>query len=285
MVACALGADGGFSAQVAQAIGGTSVNGRAFAPERGHIGRYVTALDMIRSVARPDMKVVDLASFGTMLPALRWILGLEDVTVTGLPIEGRPAHGEMVAIADTRRTQCPFDLFDIEGPFPYADGAFDLVIFTEVLEHITRDPMHAMAEINRITKPRGWLLLSTPNCISLRSVINAVRGSHPYIWSQYSPVGNRDRHNREYTPFEVRELAHCAGYRVAQLITSDDVYGAQRSPAKRRAQKWLANMVLAGITAATGRYVAPMMRGESTFVLAQKTGHVATRLPSFLYYD
>ncbi len=32
----------------------------------------------------------------------------------------------------------------------------------EVLEHFTADPMFALAELNRVLKPGGFLLLTTP---------------------------------------------------------------------------------------------------------------------------
>lgn len=48
--------------------------------------------------------------------------------------------------------------------FPYADGAFDIVNMMEVIEHIPADAAGAvLAEIRRVLKPGGFLMLSTPN--------------------------------------------------------------------------------------------------------------------------
>lgn len=44
---------------------------------------------------------------------------------------------------------------------PFADGEFDFVFCTEVLEHIT-DDARAFAEIGRVLRPNGLALLSTP---------------------------------------------------------------------------------------------------------------------------
>ena len=178
---------------------------------------------------------------------------------------------------------CPYDLFDIEQAFPYQDENFDLVILTEVLEHITRDPMHTLSEINRITKTGGWLLLETPNCSSLRSVLSALRGRHPQVWSQYSATGHRDRHNREYTPGEVSEVLESAGYRVAELLTADDSYHASHSGAAKTFAKWVANQGLSLLSVIAGRYVSPNLRGEAIYALAQKEGAVRKRFPDFLY--
>jgi len=45
---------------------------------------------------------------------------------------------------------------------PFADGAFDLVISSECIEH-TLDPRLALAEIHRVTRPGGRLLVTVPN--------------------------------------------------------------------------------------------------------------------------
>ena len=44
---------------------------------------------------------------------------------------------------------------------PFHDGAFDGVVLTEVLEHCT-DPKLAMAEVYRVLRPGGLLLVTSP---------------------------------------------------------------------------------------------------------------------------
>ncbi len=45
---------------------------------------------------------------------------------------------------------------------PYADNSFDLITCSEVIEHV-RNPGRALAEMRRVLKPSGTLLLSTPS--------------------------------------------------------------------------------------------------------------------------
>ncbi|MCK6552383.1 class I SAM-dependent methyltransferase [Myxococcota bacterium] len=45
---------------------------------------------------------------------------------------------------------------------PFADHSFDVVLCSEVLEHV-RTPARALAEMRRVLKPSGTLLLSTPS--------------------------------------------------------------------------------------------------------------------------
>lgn len=47
-------------------------------------------------------------------------------------------------------------------PLPFADAEFDFIYCSEVLEHL-REPGALIAEIGRIAKPGGHLLVTTPN--------------------------------------------------------------------------------------------------------------------------
>lgn len=47
-------------------------------------------------------------------------------------------------------------------PLPFADGSFDTVISFQVIEHVRRD-RELVAEIRRVLRPGGRLIISTPN--------------------------------------------------------------------------------------------------------------------------
>lgn len=61
------------------------------------------------------------------------------------------------------------DVVDLNrAPLPYADGSFDLVTCTEVIEHLEHFRF-AIREITRVLRPGGVFVVSTPNVLNLRS--------------------------------------------------------------------------------------------------------------------
>ena len=56
----------------------------------------------------------------------------------------------------------------LNDPLPFLDKAFDYVLLAEVIEHL-RNPFSVIGEINRILKPSGSLILSTPNILNVGS--------------------------------------------------------------------------------------------------------------------
>jgi len=58
---------------------------------------------------------------------------------------------------------------------PFADSSFDIVICTEVIEHVT-ETRQLVKEIDRVLKKDGRLILSTPNLVSLGNRLGMVFG-------------------------------------------------------------------------------------------------------------
>jgi glycosyltransferase involved in cell wall biosynthesis/SAM-dependent methyltransferase len=106
-----------------------------------------------------------------------------------------------------------------EDEFPYADEMFDVVLFCEILEHLLQDPVHALAEIRRVLKPGGTLIVTTPNVVRLENVRKMIAGEN--IYDPYSGYGPYGRHNREYTQQDLFSLLTVNGFRPNSLFTAD----------------------------------------------------------------
>jgi 2-polyprenyl-3-methyl-5-hydroxy-6-metoxy-1,4-benzoquinol methylase len=134
---------------------------------------------------------------------------------------------QTVTKTDGSQREYHFAHFDVEtAPFPYEDGAFDLVLCCEILEHLPVDPIHMLNEIHRVlTKPHGALLLTTPNAIRLQNLANILNGEN--VYESLSGYGVHGRHNREYTPTELRTLLTSTGF-DPEFVHAIDVHGVPR---------------------------------------------------------
>ena len=77
---------------------------------------------------------------------------------------------------------------DLNTPLPSADGSFDAIISTEVIEHL-ENPRAVFREFARLLQPGGHLLLTTPNQESIRSLASLIaRGHHVAFLDESYPA-------------------------------------------------------------------------------------------------
>jgi 2-polyprenyl-3-methyl-5-hydroxy-6-metoxy-1,4-benzoquinol methylase len=66
---------------------------------------------------------------------------------------------------------------NLDGPLPLEDASVETTVAIEVIEHL-ENPRAFVRELVRVTKPGGWLAISTPNQLSLLSLLClAARGT------------------------------------------------------------------------------------------------------------
>jgi SAM-dependent methyltransferase len=113
-----------------------------------------------------------------------------------------------------------FAHFNIEDdPFPFDDGAFDVVLFCEIVEHLLMNPVAVLTEIKRVLRPGGLLVLTTPNVNRLENVARMVAGAN--IYDPYSGYGPYGRHNREFNKHELYLLLTHLGFSIESLESAD----------------------------------------------------------------
>jgi len=135
------------------------------------------------------------------------------------------------AVVQTSITGVNFELDDYAER--YGTQTYDLCLNTEVLEHLLYDPSHMVFSINRMLKHGGHLFLSTPNALAMTSTVKMLTGHGPGLWTQLKPKAPYyERHNREWTPFEVSRLLEEHGFEIVQLYTAN-FYEASRKLLER----------------------------------------------------
>lgn len=94
--------------------------------------------------------------------------------------------------AGIKASQC-----DVEQGINFPDNFFNIVIASEVIEHLY-DTDYFLKEISRVIKGNGCLFISTPNLASLKNRIRLLMGKYPQH-SEYRLTPDSSGHIRNYT--------------------------------------------------------------------------------------
>lgn len=104
---------------------------------------------------------------------------------------------------------------------PFLSNVFDYVILDEVFEHLRINPILALKEINRVLKPGGKLILTTPNLYAIhkyflfnfgRSINDAYDEFNKL--NIYGYIG----HIREYSTKEMKKFLEKTNFKVENVV-------------------------------------------------------------------
>jgi len=99
---------------------------------------------------------------------------------------------------------------------------FDIIVFTEVLEHLLIDPVEALRDLLALLNPGGIIYFSTPNFFNMTTLERLLDRSNPQ--QRYSKAdGNQGNHYhlREYSCQELTKAVRDAGGEVIFQAFSD----------------------------------------------------------------
>ncbi len=145
---------------------------------------------------------------------------------------------------------------------PLADGSFDAITMTDVLEHLP-DPVASLRRCRQLLAPEGRLLITTPavGCLSQR----LMRGG----WFQI-----KDEHTRLFTPRALREALQRAGMEIEASGTVRKTLSLGFVSSHFDAYpRPLLTPVLGGMTRVLGpmaRVTVPMASGEMWAIARQQ---------------
>ena len=151
---------------------------------------------------------------------------------------------------------------DLRYHWEMQDESIDLIVCTELLEHISDIPdgindsfrktglRAVLRECHRVLKPHGWLFITTPNAISLVHIERILLGTYPWFY----PL-----HVREYEPNELLAEIRGSGFsisdwRTVHCLTADET----------KDYKLIYTFLLASNSSVSDR-------GDDIFVIAQKS--------------
>lgn len=172
-----------------------------------HQNRYRYILRQITTVGlSTDARILDVGCYPLHLFAALNQLGYQ--------VYGVSSRHESVAAPNV------FTLNVETGALPFADNYFNVLLFSEVIEHLVTNPLVYLHEFKRVLKSGGRLILTTPNAAGLHKIIPILCGRTTYfsLPQLYKTLPGDDsiyyRHNREFTKNELAEILEQAGFTV-----------------------------------------------------------------------
>jgi 2-polyprenyl-3-methyl-5-hydroxy-6-metoxy-1,4-benzoquinol methylase len=169
---------------------------------------------MAESRLRKCARLIDKLQAGSLLDigcsngawASHWMS--KGWTASGIDIDRK--HVELAVAKGIDARFCDLN----SDHLPFRDEQFDLVFAGEVIEHLV-DTDGFLAEVARCTKPKGHVIITTPNLASFENRIRLLLGVYP-IWLNYNLEGSG--HVRGYTPRVLKTQMAEHGLRVIRQL-------------------------------------------------------------------
>jgi len=233
-----------------------------------HRKRFLQTARFIPHAANDGARALELGATGLFQVALGSVFGYAPVLGTHVTSDVERKRYRRSFEIGRHKTSNLLVSIDLESDiYPFEDASIDFILCGEVIEHMDVDPMFMLAECNRILKPGGSLLITTPNCCSARNFWKIAQGYRPHFFMQYERSRNPYRHNIEYDVHSVVQLLRAAGF----APTSVETFDVFEEP--------LAD----GIALLKSAGLPLDHRGDCIFALARKTSGVVDRWPAGLY--
>lgn len=198
------------SAEGYDLLWGNTSNLEAFRAEANHVRDKLTIeiVDQIEALIQPNARVVDIGcGVGDLLSKVRKRKPF--VSVSGLDFSSKAVDGARAALPDG-----DFRHFVIERSLPYDSGTFDLVLCTDVLEHL-ENPRLVAAELVRICRPGGLVVIVVPD-----GDVDQFFG-HYWFWNEQSLSALLTGWNSKVSRLpETREFIACIS--VAEKVEAGD---------------------------------------------------------------
>lgn len=110
-----------------------------------------------KKINKPNLKILDI---GCGAGTISFYLANKGHDVLGIDISQKAINECLQSKKELGLNNLDFEQFDFPNNYPKQN--FDFVIFTEVIEHL-EDDSRALQVINKLLKPNGIMILSTPS--------------------------------------------------------------------------------------------------------------------------
>ena len=167
-----------------------------------HAKRFEEIVLFVEAHFSPDAKILDVGN-SPFAEILSKIFSCE-VDEIGFAEDNSRSFGK----------QFRFDLNDSSDYSKWRKdlGPYDIIIFTEVIEHLYTSPNQVLNFLSSLLNEKGKMIIQTPNASVFHKRIQLLFGKNPYM--QIREERNNPGHFREYTKTELLKYAKTSGFKV-----------------------------------------------------------------------
>lgn len=162
-----------------------------------------------------------------------------DIHWTGVEHPSRPHFQKATFQQAVREENCELVGADfVHEPLPFPDAYFSVITFSETLEHLPIERLgFILGEMERVLRPGGILIASSPNQASLENRIRLFKGvSILDIPNRSAYAKGTFGHIRVYTPAEMRSIMTQYGFSMERTVleSNNSAYRGPRPQSLRR---------------------------------------------------
>jgi SAM-dependent methyltransferase len=124
--------------------------------------------------------------------------------------------------------------FNLEKPFPFKERVFDYGVCIEGVEHI-ENPHHLVKEFSRFIRRDGYLIITTPNVMTIKSRLRFLFYSYLDFFKYFGPLPYEAKYrNEEYEHQHINPLF----YPEMNFILEKYGFNIERVETNRMVRKW-----------------------------------------------
>ena len=105
-----------------------------------------------------------------------------------------------------------FDLNQSKNVEKWPIEKFDLIIFSEVIEHLSKAPEFALLFLHSLLNDNGHMICTTPNAAAIFRRFKLLQGYNPYARIRF--YCENPGHYREYTKKELTQMGNECGFEI-----------------------------------------------------------------------